>query len=232
MEMDDQPPIPPVPSEKKGIPVVGWIGIGCGTLVLIAVIVIALLIGWCRQAVGDLSDFKRNPEKAAAELMVRMNPELKKVSENEAAGEMTIRTKDGQEVTLSYKDISEGRFTLKDAQGNVTRMGQADLANVPAWVPRVPEVKTAHTAYQTAGAGKLSGFFSATSALGVDALDEFFKTEASKLRFNDSRSSSYHADGVESRTLSFEGGGRQLNIVLTAKPGEDVQVNVGYEEKN
>lgn len=229
--MNDQPPMPPIPHEKKGIPALGWVGIGCGTLLLIAVIVLVLLVGMCRKAVGDLSEFKRNPEKAAAELMVRMNPDLTKVSENEAAGEMTIRTKDGQEVTLSYKDISEGKFTLKDAKGSTTQIGQTDLGSVPNWVPRPPEVKTIHAAYQPTEAGKMSGLFSATSGTGIDRLDEFFTQEAAKLGFGSSSRSSTNVNGVENRTLSFDGGGRQLNIVLTAKPGEDVQVNVGYEEK-
>src|SRR5690606_13549317 len=100
-EMPPTPPEPPAIQEKKGIPPLGWVGIGCGTLVVIAVLVISLLIGWCKKTVGDFSDFQKNPEKAAAELMVRMNPDVEKVSENDATGEMTIRTKDGKEVTLN-----------------------------------------------------------------------------------------------------------------------------------
>ncbi len=88
----------------------GWVGIGCGTVLIIAILVISLLVGFCKRTMGDLSEFQRNPEKAAAELMVRMNPELEMVSRDEGAGEMTIRTKDGEEIVLSYKDISEGKL--------------------------------------------------------------------------------------------------------------------------
>ncbi len=46
---------------------------------------------------GDLAELRKNPEKAAPEMSVKMNPELGKVSQDHAKGELTIRTKDGQE---------------------------------------------------------------------------------------------------------------------------------------
>jgi len=228
--MNGNPSAPPLPPSKKGMPVLGWVGIGCGTMLLIAVVIISLLIGWCKRTVGDISEFKRNPERAAAEMMVRMNPDLKKISQDDAKGEMTIRTKDGQQVTLSYKEISQGKFTIKDAEANITQIGQVDLTNVPAWVPRLAQPKVISASIQNTESGKVSGLYSATSGESINALDEFFKAETGKLKFTKSSSSSFNADGVENRNLSFEGAGRKLNVVLTGKPGEDVQVNVGYEE--
>lgn len=229
--MNGNPPVPPVPQPKKGIPVLGWVGIGCGTMLIIAIIVISLLVGWCKRAVGDISEFKNNPEKAAAEMMVRLNPELTKVSQDDVRGEMTVRTKDGQEMTMSYKDISEGKFTIKDARGDVAEFGGSDLTKVPAWVPRVPDIKTTSASIRNSGSGKLSGLYAVTSGESIDALDEFFKAEAAKLKFTESNHTTVNADGVESRTLNFEGNGRTLNIVITGKPGENARVNVGYEEE-
>jgi hypothetical protein len=40
-----------------------------------------------------------------------------------------------------------------------------------------------------------------------------------------------NVDGVENRVLAYEGDGRTLNIVINGKPGEDVQINVAYEEE-
>jgi hypothetical protein len=229
--MNGNPPVPPAPQSKKGIPVLGWVGIGCGTMLIIAIIVISLLVGWCKRTVGDISEFKKNPEKAAAEMMVRLNPDLTKVSQDDAKGEMTIRTKDGQEMTMSYKDISEGKFILKDAQGNVSEFGGSDLTKVPAWVPRVPDIKTTSASIQNSDSGKTSGLYAVTSGESIDALDEFFKAEAAKLKFTESSRTTANADGVENRNLSFAGNGRTLNIVITGKPGENAQVNVGYEEE-
>ncbi len=61
------------------------------------------------------ADFSENPEKAAAELIVKMSPDLTKISTDEEAGTMTIRMKDGSEKTMSFEDISEGRFMDEEA---------------------------------------------------------------------------------------------------------------------
>ncbi len=232
--MNDSPPMPPEPpavQEKKGIPALGWVGIGCGTLVIITVVIISLLIGWCKRVVVDIADFGKYPEKSAAELMVRMNPDLEKISENDLKGEMTVRTKDGKDLTLSYKELSEGKFSLKDSDGNIAQFGQANLDDVPAWVPRVPGLKTVQTSMRNQKDGKVSGLYSATSSESSETLEAFFKAEAEKLKFTSSSFSNYNVNGVENRNLSFGGGGHHLDIVITAKPGEEAQVNVGYEEK-
>jgi hypothetical protein len=230
MGMNEMPPQPPAIQEKKGIPPLGWVGIGCGTLVIIAVLVISLLIGWCKKTVGDLADFRDNPEKAAAEMMVRFNPDVEKVSENDATGEMTIRTKDGKEVTLGYKDISEGRFTMVDGEGNTMSLGKTDLKDVPSWVPRVPELKGVSASMRNVEDGKVSGMYVATTSEAVESLETFFKAEAETLGFTRSSSRSTRMNGAESRSQTYSGGGKTLNIVITVNPGEDTQVNVGYEE--
>jgi hypothetical protein len=173
--MNETPPVPPVPSAKKGMPVIGWVGIGCGTILIIAVMVVSLLIGWCKRNVGDLADFQKNPEKAAAEMIVKMNPELEKVSQDDAKGEMTIRTKDGQEMTLTYKDIAEGKFTMKDAKGNITQFGQSDLTNVPAWVPRIPGMKSSTGSFHNQEGGKVTGLYVATTTEPIASWRSFSK---------------------------------------------------------
>jgi hypothetical protein len=213
--MNENIPVPSVPPSnpavKKGMPTLAWVGIGCGTVIVIAVVVVAMLVGWCKRSVGDLSEFKNNPEKAAAEMMVRLNPEIKLVSQDDAKGEMTIRTKDGQ--------------------GNVSQIGKSDLSNVPAWVPRVPKMKSATGSFQNKEDEKITGLYSATSDESIGNLDEFFKTEAGKLKMTEASRTSMNTDGVENLITAYEGeGGRMLNVIITGKPGEAAQVNVGYEE--
>jgi hypothetical protein len=228
--MNENPSAPPLPPAKKGMPALAWVGIGCGTLLIIGIVVVSLLVGWCTRTVGTISDFSKNPEKAAAEMMVKLSPDIEKVSQDDAKGVMTLRTKDGQEMTMSYKDISEGKFLIKDAKGNIAEFGGADLTNVPAWVPKVPNMKTTNSSIRNAEEGRASGLYSVTSGDSLDSLAEFFKSEASKLGFNVSKSTSVNVNGVATRSLTYEGSGRKLNIVLTGKPNEDVLVNVGYEE--
>ncbi|MEN9974884.1 MAG: hypothetical protein RLZZ282_890 [Verrucomicrobiota bacterium] len=224
--------IPPAPesANKNGLPVLAWVGIGCGTIVVIAVIAISLVVTVCKRTVGDLSQFKKNPEKVAAELMVRMNPDLKMISQDEATGEMTVRTKDGEELTMCYKDISAGKFVMKDAKGNVSQIGQSDLSNVPEWVPRIPQLKIATASFNTKEDDKVSGLYSATTAATPDALAKFFKTASERLNMTEANRTAMNSDGVENLMLSYQGDGRSLHIVITGKPGEDAQVNVGYEQ--
>jgi hypothetical protein len=217
----------PATPGKKGMPVIAWVGIGCGTIVVLCIIGFSALVGMCSR---KMSEFKANPEKSAAELMVKMNPDLNVVSQDESKGVMTIRTKDGQEMTMSYKDVSKGQFTIKDAKGNVTQLGQSDLSNVPSWVPRVPGMKTANGSFQTQEGNKTSGVYNTTTTETADNLENSLKAEAEKLGLSSSNRSSFSADGTETRSLVYEGGGKKLSFIITSKAGEDGQVVVGYEE--
>lgn len=228
--MNETPPVPPVPQQKKGIPVLGWLGIGCGTILIIAIIAISLLVGWCKRTVGDISDFQNNPEKATAEMIIKLSPEVEKVSQDDAAGEMTIRTQDGKVMTMSYKDISEGKFTMTDAEGNIAEFEGSDLSQVPAWVPRLPDLKSVTSAFNNQADGKTSGLYVATTGQSAEELTEFFNTESKKLKATSSSVSSTTVNAMQSRTLSYGGNGKKLNIVITSQPGEDTRVRVGYTE--
>lgn len=226
--MNDPSSNPQGSQQGKGKPILALVGIGCGTILVIAVVCVAMLVGFCRKKVGE---FTNNPEKAAAEMMIKLHPELKMVSQDEEKGEMTIRTKDGQEMTMSYKDISNGRFTFRDAEGNVTQVGEdADLSNVPAWVPRLPGMTAGAGTLHSQEAGRVYGIYNATTRDPVEKVDAYFKSEAEKLNLASSSQTSATVDGVENRVLSYEGGGKVLNIILTAKAGDETQVNVSYEE--
>lgn len=115
--MEIRPTLPPTTTAtgagKKDISPIAFVGIGCGGLIMVGII---LLVGgwiWGTKKAKELGlDFEKNPERAVAEMVVNISPDLEKISSDEKAGTMTIRTKDGKETTLSYKDISEGKFNL------------------------------------------------------------------------------------------------------------------------
>jgi len=175
---------------------------------------------------------KKNPEMAAAERMVRMNPELQVVSKNDSTGEMTIRNKkDGTETTMNFKDVSAGKLTVKDAKGNVAEIGQGDLSKFPAWVPRVPKVKATRVSMQNQEGDKKEGSYVVTSSESSDALEQFFKAQAAKLKLPETSSMGDNNGGVDNRIRIYQAGGRTLNVIITAQSGEDVQVTVTYEEK-
>ncbi|MCP4224029.1 MAG: hypothetical protein GY773_11850, partial [Actinomycetia bacterium] len=121
---EPQTPAPPTtqpPAKKKVSP---WVWVLGGCLVLI--VVVLLLMGGCTWFLADkakdiAADFEANPAKAAAEMAVRLNPDLELVSTDEEAGTMTVLQKStGKEVTLDFDEISEGRFSFETDKGEST----------------------------------------------------------------------------------------------------------------
>jgi hypothetical protein len=230
--MEQPPATPPtIPQQapaKKGMPALAWVGIGCGGLLAIG---LAIGVYVFIVAKKKFDEFAANPEKAAAELMVSMNPDMEQISADDGKGTMTIRTKDGEEVTLSYKDIAEGKIVITDKEGNITRIGSSDLSQVPAWVPKAQDLTDGVSVFHSEVGGEIVGQFSGNTPRGAEELRSFFEDEASSLGLTSSTSSSMESGGTATITLGFSGGGKSLNIVITAKPGKATLVNTNYSEK-
>ncbi len=227
--MQDQAPVPPPPTEKKGIPVLGWVGIGCGTILILAIVIISLLIGWCKRTVGDFSEFQRNPEKATAEMVLRLHPEVKVLTQDEAKGQMTLRMKDGSERTMSYEDVVAGKFVLPALPAGDLPLATEDLSQLPAWVPRAPGLKPGAALTLAEKDGRVSGVFSSASDRSTEEIADFLTAEAEKLGSGTSSKRSTTVNGAESRNLSFERGGRKLEVVLTRQPGEDSRILIQFD---
>ncbi len=103
------------------MPPIAWVGIGCGGLIVVAIIIMIISGVWFSKKAKELgADFSKNPERAAAELVINFNPEYEKVSNDDEAATMTIRAKDGTLLTLPYTDIAEGKFTEEPAVAPTT----------------------------------------------------------------------------------------------------------------
>lgn len=112
--MNDQPDIPSVSSTaaapKKGLSLVAWVGIGCGGLILIFIIVMVLGGIFGAKKLKEIGVDFDDPEKATAELIILGDERYEKVSVNDEAREMTIRDKKGNEMTMKFKDIAESKY--------------------------------------------------------------------------------------------------------------------------
>jgi len=229
--MTGQTPTPPPIPVKKGIPALAWVGLGCGTLLILAIVILSLLVGFIKSKIPDSSEFRNNPEKAMAEMVVRITPGMKLISQNPATGEMTIQTKEGKEMTMKYKDVSAGKFSVKDVSGNVTEIGASDLSKLPTWVPRAPSLQESNATFQNTQDEGVSGTYSGTSTDTLDTLEAFFKTATSKLNLTASNRTSINTDGNDNRIIAYEAGNRKLSILLNSKPDGGTFVQVSYEEK-
>lgn len=97
---------------------------------LIALIVLGVFIfSWGRGALEDatgersLSDIveslEDNPARTIAETAIRMNSELELISTDDDAGTITFRSSEtGEEATLNFQDIAEGRFAMTTPDGD------------------------------------------------------------------------------------------------------------------
>jgi hypothetical protein len=226
-ENSQNPPTIPV---KKGLPAIAWVGIGCGSFVIIALIVVSLGAAWFKRNV-DVEGFQRNPAKAAAELAVKLNPDIELVSQDEAKGEMTIRTKDGKEMTLSYKDVADGKINMRKRDSEPAPSGYKPVSEMPSWVPRPPNSKETDGSNHSSDANNVTGLFVANSKESVEALGNYFIAEALKLDLSKSADTNFNSAGLENRTITFEGEGRRLNVTMLGTETGEVQVSVFYSAK-
>lgn len=109
--------------KKKGLHPLAWVAIGCAGVLVIGGIVAVLagmfLFGKARQFTEEMQE---NPALATAKLIAAANPEIELVGEDEANQTVTFRNvKSGEELTVGYKDIQEGKITFAsgDEQGSI-----------------------------------------------------------------------------------------------------------------
>lgn len=233
-EMDPilkQPPAhPPLPPQKKGMSAIAWVGIGCGGLLVVAVIAGILIFTAFKK---KYDEFIANPEKAAAEMVISMNPDLELVSQDESTGEMTVLTKDGKEMTLSYGDIAQGKITLTDGDGNVTTLGSADLSRVPQWVPLPPDLSNSMSSFHTETGKKIAGQVSGRTGLDAISLEKFIQSEFSKSSggpVSSSSRSSVNVGDTTVITVGYKLGERSIKAVITEKAGTEALLNLNYAE--
>lgn len=206
-----------------------WVGIGCGTILVLIVIVMALLVGKCKRWAEEV---QKNPEKAAAEMVVKFNPDLDMVSQDDATGEMTIHNnKTGETVTLDYADIAEGRLTVTGPDGTVAQIGTGSAEQAPAWVPRLSDAESASSVFHKESDTEISGVLSFKSNQTPEAVEEEIKAAAEKAGLGSSDSRSMSMNNTVTKTLVFSGGSKTLNVQITGTGGKPLMVQVAYTEK-
>jgi len=73
---------------------------------------------WGQGDLGFIEELRNNPVQVGAETLIRMNPELDRVSTDEDAGTLTFRNnRTGEEATLNFEDVAEGRFSTTTDEG-------------------------------------------------------------------------------------------------------------------
>ncbi|MCP3962032.1 MAG: hypothetical protein GY719_29675 [bacterium] len=264
------PPVPGNAPAKKGMSPWAWVGIGCAGIVVITVVGFMALgffavkkgkemveettgSGSFEEFVQDMQD---NPAKTAAETMIRLNPELELVSTDDDAGTITFtNTKTGEEATLNFEDIAEGRFsmttdegeysidasnTVDGGEGGVTFSGpegetrfgaSADLKDVPNWVPAYPGATDTQSTLHSTTADAVMGAFTSKSTDDAQTVFDHFKKYFQDEGYTiGSESMTKTGDGSFGNINGDLGDGRTVNVVIIENSGES-QVTINYNQK-
>ena len=258
----------PDPEPKKGLSPLAWIGIGCGGLVLFGIIAMTVLgislFNWGREALEDasgeqsLSDLveslEDNPVRTLAETAIRMNPEFELLSTDDAAGTITFRNiETGEEATLNFEDIAEGRFTITTTDGNVAvdatggssdgaggvtftgpagqiRLGaNVDLGDLPEWVPVYPGSSDVQLPYVTSTPEGQSGMMSGTTVDPVQQVGDFYQSAVEANGFTVGNVSSSQSGTTDLRSISATGDDGTVNISVTRQGDEETQFVVMFD---
>ncbi len=240
-------------SQKKGLSPLAWIGIGCGALVLLGVVAAVGLLGFGLFKAKELvEDLEANPAKTAAEMVVRLNPELELIESDEEAGTITFKNvTTGETMTVDFESIAEGKLSVTTEDGELridaseggeagmtftgpdgeVRLG-ASVENVPDWVPLYPESSDARGTYTSVTKEGSTGVVvleSADDAATVLAYyEEWLADEGYEIK---QRSSTSTAEGTLSALQAQLAEPQRTLTISIVEQGGETQVNVNYTEK-
>jgi uncharacterized protein YneF (UPF0154 family) len=241
---------------KKGLPVWAWVGIGCGALMIVVLVVVMIGGFFVARKVQDVAaDFEENPAMATARMIIKLNPELEEVSTDEEAGTITVRnTSTGEEITVNFEDIEEGKFSFTTDEGEVTvdasqmdesgsikvtkddggvifSTGGAVTEDVEPWVPVFPgsEPSNRHsmrTEEEMSGGSELE-----TSAPIAEALEFYRKAlegEGYEVSVN-----TFTQDDSEGGMVNGSHGekGRNVVAILSSEGGGPTKIVISYSER-
>ncbi len=183
-------------TQKKGLPALAWVAIGCGVILLVVAIAVVAGGVFVAKKVKDVAgDFEKNPALATARTIVRLNPELEEVAVDEDAGTITVREKKtGKELTVSFEDLKEGRISFTSSDGETMTLsggeegvrvtdergstvfsaGAAGRDGAPDWVPVYPGTSS-EGGLTMRQQGRVSGSFSLATGDSPEKVLEYFR---------------------------------------------------------
>jgi len=217
-------------AQKKGLSPLAWVGIGCGGLVVLAIIAItAGGIFVANKAADFVEDAEGNPAAAAAEMLVSLNPALELVESDREAGTITIRERSsGKVITVDLEQIEEGKISFEDENGETASFGASgEAVELPDWLPVYPGAVTAQGGFSSVAGGKRRGMFTfKTSAPPEDVLTHYEGV------FNDLSlevsTSSVTSGDQEVQNLTGKSSEYDINATVTDAAG-DTGVAITYQ---
>lgn len=248
-------PQPPPKKSKVWI----WVLAGCGSFVLLGVIVV--MVGgffiWnkAKEAGFDPELMEKNPAMAAAKIIAATNPDIEVVSTNDAKGTITLREKKtGKTITINLEDARSGRISFQqegedpvtiEAQGEggsgsvemkssegTAKFGGGALEEVPDWLPEYPGV-TIQGNFSMKGTDKSAGHFTFTTQDSIEQVVSFFNDNLTAAGLNVRRNVMQQDGKTSLGTVTGQDAEKKRTAAMTAIAGDKgTQVSVSFEVKN
>ena len=237
-----QQPFPPPPPQKKSNVLV-WVVAGCGTFVLIGIIVVFLggyfIWNKAKEAGLDPELMQKRPALAVAKMMVAANPDVELVSVDDEKGLITVKDKKtGKSVTVNLEDAQKGRITFKggdkDEEITIEAKGEGDSgslevkskegiakfsagseAKLPAWFPTYPGavIQVTVSAESKDGEGGTFGFSTVDS---IEKVVKFYEDNLKQAGLNVTTNTVQQNGTITMGSLVGEDEGKRRTTLVNA----------------
>lgn len=218
--------------QKKGLHPLAWVGIGCGVLVLIGIVVMVAGGMFVAKKAKDLAqDFEDNPALVLAKGYALADSNIELVDTNDQDETFTFKQVDtGEEFVISFEDIengnltwetSEGTFgidasqvqdggsvTFSGPEGETATFGAGNAADIPKWVFMPDSAYDAESSFSMTNNGVTSGALAAKSKDSIDDVKAYYQQAMEDA-------------GYEVSLNSISTGGNRQEIVTGKKTGEE-----------
>jgi hypothetical protein len=242
---------PPPPPPKKGMGPLAWIGIGCGAIVVIGLIVLAIGAFWLK---NKASQFKNNPARAAMEIAAMANPDLEVVSSDDKAQTVTIHNKKTNEtMTLNAEDVKNGHFKVTTDKGSATfdansngltikgtdekgketnfHAGTGAPQNLPSWLPTYPGGQVQGGLDTTSAEGR-TAVFTVTTTDSFDKVMQFYEDQMKAGGFKVEKTTATGGDGKTGGSVSGTSADEKRTLqVLVGTGTGSTTATVTFNEK-
>lgn len=255
--MNGTSPVPPAPGAppppvKKGMSPLAWIGIGCVVLLVFCGIAFAIMGYFAKRALDRVS---KNPTMAAAELMVRANPDLELVKADEDHNTLTVKNKKtGETMTVNADDAQHGKWSITTDKGSATidtsggnglniqatdEKGQKSTTtfggtgapqNLPSWLPTYPG-GTVQGTYDTNNAEGRTAAFTVTTTDPSTKVIDYYESQLKGAGLPPEKST-YTTNGTTGGTVTGKSadGKREASVMVSSTNGS-TQAVVTFTEK-
>ena len=220
------------------------------------VVLIAIMGGAVSCSKKKSPDAAVNEVRKAALLGLKMNPNIEIVKTDDAGGTVTYRDKkSGEEVTLSFDDLSQGRFNMKvkdksgretsidssgsgkvtvnGPDGRMTYGGDASASAPPAWVLTYPGATPAPGSMRMEKDDMLNGSFMAETKDSAVKVKEFFDAKLKEKGFK-TEAMNLNFDGKENATVrgTKDDEKRKITVTATSEEGKTTVMIIYEGPKN